>query len=445
MFKKVLIASRGEIAVRIIRACKEWGIATVAVHSDVDYDSMHVRLADESVCIGSHQPQNSYLNIPAIMSAVDVTGAEAIHPGYGFLSENHKFAEIVEKHGIKFIGPKADIIKKMGNKVEARKVAKQNGLPIIEGSEGAVKNVSDAKSICKKIGYPVLIKASGGGGGKGMKVVEREEKLEELFSLARLEARKYFGNDEVYIEKYFKNPRHIEVQILSGKNRTVHLYERDCSVQRNHQKLIEESPSPVLDEKMRSDLLNKTVKMVEPLGYEGSGTVEYIYESGKFYFLEMNTRVQVEHPVTEVATGIDIVKEQIWIAYSGNTALTQEDIEPRGHAIECRINAEDPSKNFQPSPGIISVCHQPSGFRTRVDGAIFQGCKITPYYDSLICKLICHGRNRTEAIQRTLRSLDEFVIEGVTTTIELHKKILSHEKFISSEFNTNWLDKEKFY
>jgi len=445
MFKKVLIASRGEIAVRIIRACKEWGIATVAVHSDVDYDSMHVRLADESVCIGSHQPQNSYLNIPAIMSAVDVTGAEAIHPGYGFLSENHKFAEIVEKHGIKFIGPKADIIKKMGNKIEARKIAKQNGLPVIEGSEGVVKNTSNAKSICKKIGYPVLIKASGGGGGKGMKVVEGEEKLEELFSLARLEARKYFGNDEVYIEKYFKNPRHIEVQILSGKNRTVHLYERDCSVQRNHQKLIEESPSPVLDEKMRSDLLNKTVKMVEPLGYEGSGTVEYIYESGKFYFLEMNTRIQVEHPVTEVATGIDIVKEQIWIAHSGDTALTQEDIEPRGHAIECRINAEDPSKNFQPSPGIISVYHQPSGFRTRVDGAIFQGCKITPYYDSLICKLICHGRNRTEAIQRTLRSLDEFVIEGVTTTIELHKKILSHERFISSEFNTNWLDKEKFY
>ena len=445
MFKKVLIASRGEIAVRIIRACKEWGIATVAVHSDVDYDSMHVRLADESVCIGSHQPQNSYLNIPAIMSAVDVTGADAIHPGYGFLSENHKFAEIIEKHGIKFIGPKADIIKKMGNKLEARKIAKQNGLPIIEGSDGAVKNISDAKSICKKIGYPVLIKASGGGGGKGMKIVEGEEKLEELFSLARLEARKYFGNDEVYIEKYFKNPRHIEVQILSGKNRTVHLYERDCSIQRNHQKLIEETPSPILDEKMRSDLLNKTVKMVEPLGYEGSGTVEYIYESGKFYFLEMNTRVQVEHPVTEVATGIDIVKEQIGIAYSGNTALTQEDIKPRGHAIECRINAEDPSKNFQPSPGIISVCHQPSGFRTRVDGAIFQGCKITPYYDSLICKLISHGRNRTEAIQRTLRSLDEFVIEGVTTTIELHKKILSHEKFISSEFDTNWLDKEKFY
>ena len=445
MYKKILVANRGEIAVRVIRACKEWGISTVAVHSDVDSEAMHVRLADESICIGSHQPQNSYLNIPAIMSAVDITGAEAIHPGYGFLSENHKFAEIVEKHGIKFIGPKADIIKKMGNKVEARKIAKQNGLPIIEGSDGAVKNISDAKSICKKIGYPVLIKASGGGGGKGMKVVEGEEKLEELFSSARLEARKYFGNDEVYIEKYFENPRHIEVQILSGKNRTVHLYERDCSIQRNHQKLIEETPSPILDEKMRSDLLNKTVKMVEPLGYEGSGTVEYIYESGKFYFLEMNTRVQVEHPVTEVTTGIDIVKEQIGIAYSGNTALTQEDIKPRGHVIECRVNAEDPSKNFQPSPGIISVYHQPSGFRTRVDGAIFQGCKITPYYDSLICKLICHGRNRTEAIQRTLRSLDEFVIEGVTTTIELHKKILSHEKFVSSEFSTNWLDREKFY
>jgi len=445
MFKKVLIANRGEIAVRIIRACKEWGIGTVAVHSDVDSDSMHVRLADESVCIGSHQPQNSYLNIAAIMSAVDVTGAEAIHPGYGFLSENYKFAEIVEKHKIKFIGPKADIIKKMGDKIEAKKIAKQNGLPIIEGSDGGVKDVGQAKSICKKIGYPILIKASGGGGGKGMKIVESESKLEELYSLARLEAKKYFGNDEVYIEKYFKNPRHIEVQILSGKNKTVHLNERDCSVQRKHQKLIEETPSPVLDEKTRSDLLEKTTKMVESIGYEGAGTVEYIYENGKFYFLEMNTRIQVEHPVTEVQTGIDIVKEQIWIAHSGETALKQNDISARGHSIECRINAEDPSKDFQPSPGIISVCHQPSGFRTRVDGAIFQGCKITPYYDSLICKLICKGRNRTEAIQRTLRSLNEFVIEGITTTIDLQKKILSHEKFVASDFDTNWLSKERFY
>ncbi len=445
MFKKVLIANRGEIAVRIIRACKEWGIATVAVHSDVDSDAMHVRLADESVCIGSHQPQNSYLNVSSIMSAVDLTGAEAIHPGYGFLSENSKFAEIVTKHGIKFIGPGSNIISKMGDKIEAKKIAKKYGLPIIEGSEGGVKSVSMAKSICKEIGYPVLIKAAGGGGGKGMKVVENENDLENLFITAKTEAKKYFGNDDLYIEKYFKNPRHIEVQIMSGKNKTVHLGERDCSVQRRHQKLIEETPSPVLSNEQREDLLKKTVKMVEQIGYEGAGTVEFIYEDGKFYFLEMNTRVQVEHPVTEVQTGIDIVKEQLWIAFTGETALKQTDIDPRGHSIECRINAENPALNFQPSPGTISVCHQPSGFRTRVDGSIFQGCKITPYYDSLIAKVICKGRNRTEAIQRTLRSLDEFVLEGITTTIDLHKKILNHKKFISSKFDTNWLSKESFY
>ncbi len=445
MFKKVLIANRGEIAVRIIRACKEWGIGTVAVHSDVDSDSMHVRLADESVCIGSHQPQNSYLNVAALMSAVDVTGAEAIHPGYGFLSENAHFAEIVTKHGIKFIGPSSDLIKKMGDKIEARKIAKENGLPVIEGSIGSVPTVDEAKKVSNQIGYPVLIKAAGGGGGKGMKVANNAKDLEKLLPMARLEAKKYFNNDNVYIEKYFKNPRHIEVQVLAGKNRTVHLNERDCSVQRNHQKLIEETPSPIIDEKIRSNLLKQTVQMVEKIGYEGAGTVEYIYENGKFYFLEMNTRVQVEHPVTEVATGIDIVKEQIWIANKGNTALTQGDIKSLGHVIECRINAEDPSKNFQPSPGTINVCHQPSGFRTRVDGAIFQGSKVTPYYDSLICKLICQGRNRTEAIQRMLRALDEFVIEGITTTIGLHKKILSHEKFISSDFDVNWLAKESFY
>ena len=445
MFKKVLIANRGEIAVRIIRACKEWGINTVAVHSDVDADSMHVRLADESVCIGSHQPQNSYLNISSLMSAVDLTGAEAIHPGYGFLSENPKFADIVTKHGIKFIGPSSKLIGEMGDKIQAKKIAKENGLPIIEGSEGAVKSFSEAESLCKNIGYPILIKAAAGGGGKGMKIVEDVSKLKELFLTAKTEAKKYFGNDELYIEKYFKNPRHIEVQVMSGKNRTVHLGERDCSVQRRHQKLIEETPSPVLSDSQRKDLLEKTVKMVEKIGYEGAGTVEFIYENGKFYFLEMNTRVQVEHPVTEVQTGIDIVKEQIWIAFSGETALNQGDINPRGHSIECRINAEDPSKNFQPSPGIISVCHQPSGFRTRVDGSIFQGCKVTPYYDSLIAKVICKGRNRTEAIQRTLRSLDEFVLEGITTTIDLHKKILRHEKFVSSNFDTNWLSKEKFF
>jgi len=445
MFKKILVANRGEIAVRVIRACKEWGISTVAVHSDVDSDAMHVRLADESICIGSHQPQNSYLNISALMSAIDVTGAEAVHPGYGFLSENAHFAEIVTKHGIKFIGPSPDLIKKMGDKIEARKIAKENGLPIIEGSTNSVLSADEGKKISNKIGYPVLIKAAGGGGGKGMKVVNKPEELEKLYSMARLEAKKYFNNDNVYIEKYFKNPRHIEVQVLSGKNRTVHLNERDCSVQRNHQKLIEETPSPVIDEKIRSNLLNQTVKMVENIGYEGAGTVEYIYENGKFYFLEMNTRVQVEHPVTEVASGIDIVKEQIWIANKGDTALEQKDIKSSGHVIECRINAEDPSKNFQPSPGIINVCHQPSGFRTRVDGAIFQGCKVTPHYDSLICKLICQGRNRTEAIQRMLRALDEFVIEGISTTIGLHKKILNHEKFISSDFDVNWLAKESFY
>ena len=440
-----MIANRGEIAVRIIRACKEWGIGTVAVHSDVDSDSMHVRLADESVCIGSHQPQNSYLNISSIMSAVDLTGAEAIHPGYGFLSENAKFSEIVKKHGIKFIGPNADIISKMGDKIEAKKIAKKYGLPIIEGSEGGVKSLGEAKkTICNKVGYPILIKAAGGGGGKGMKIVEKESDLENMFLTAKNEAKKFFGNDELYIEKYFKNPRHIEVQIMSGKNRTVHLGERDCSVQRRHQKLIEETPSPVLNAEQRKDLLEKTVKMVEQINYEGAGTVEFIYENGKFYFLEMNTRVQVEHPVTEVQTGIDIVKEQIWIAYTGNTALNQSDINPRGHSIECRINAENPALDFQPSPGIITVCHQPSKFRTRVDGSIFQGCKITPYYDSLIAKVICKGRNRTEAIQRTLRSLDEFVLEGVTTTIDLHKKILRHKKFIDSAFDTNWLGKEKF-
>ena len=443
MFKKVLIANRGEIAVRVIRACKEWGIATVAVHSDVDADSMHVRLADESVCIGSHQPQNSYLNIAAIMSAVDLTGAEAVHPGYGFLSENAKFAEIVTKHGIKFIGPSAELIKKMGDKIEAKKIAKHYGLPVIEGSEGGVSSFQKAKETCSSIGYPVLIKAAGGGGGKGMKIVEKESELENLFLTAKLEAKKYFGNDELYIEKYFKHPRHIEVQILSGKNRTVHLYERDCSVQRRHQKLIEETPSPILSEEVRSKLLKSTVNMVEKLGYEGAGTVEYIYEEGKFYFLEMNTRVQVEHPVTEVVTGIDIVKEQIWIAFTGNTALEQKDIIPLGHAIECRINAEDPTKDFQPSPGIITVCHQPSGFRTRVDGAIFQGCKITPYYDSLIAKVICQGRNRQEAIQRMQRSLGEFVLEGIETTVPLHKKIISHKKFVDSDFDTNWLAKEK--
>ena len=445
MFKKILVANRGEIAVRVIRACKELNIPTVAIHSDVDSDAMHVRLAEESVCIGSHKPQNSYLNIPAIMSAVDLTNADAIHPGYGFLSENHHFAEIVSKHNIKFIGPSAKVMKKMGDKIEAKKIAKKFGLPIIEGSDGGVNSITEAKKISSNIGYPVLIKASAGGGGKGMKLVRKESELDATLSMAKQEAKKYFNNDEVYIEKYFENPRHIEVQILSDKKTTIHMGERDCSVQRKHQKLIEESPSPVLNEKIRQNLLNKTVEMVSKIDYEGAGTVEFIYDNGKFFFLEMNTRIQVEHPVSEIRGGIDIVKEQIKIASKGKTSLKQSDITFRGHVIECRINAEDPSKNFQPSPGTISVCHQPSGFRTRVDGAIFQGCKITPYYDSLVCKLICQGRDREEAIQRMLRSLDEFVIEGITTTIDLHKKILTHKKFIDSDFDVNWLARETFY
>ena len=443
MFKKILVANRGEIAVRVIRACKEWGISTVAVHSDVDRESMHVKLADESVCIGSHLPANSYLNIPALMSAIELTNSEAVHPGYGFLSENANFAKILEENNIKFIGASSEHIRMMGDKIQAKIIAKENGLPVIEGSEGGVKDIDDAKKLIKKIGLPVLIKAAGGGGGKGMKIVKKEEEFENLFLTAKSEAKKYFGNDEVYIEKFFQNPRHIEVQILAGKNQVVHLHERDCSVQRRHQKLIEETPSPVLNDDIRKELFDKTVNMVKKIGYEGAGTVEFIYEDGKFYFLEMNTRVQVEHPVSEMVTGVDIIKEQIWIAFSGETALNQSDIKPRGHAIECRINAEDPSKNFQPSPGIIGMCHQPSGFRTRVDGAIFQGYKVTPYYDSMVCKLICHGRNRTEAIQRMNRSLDEFVIEGIKTTIPLHKKLLNHKKFVDSDFNVSWLDLEK--
>tara|TARA_Y100000816_G_scaffold171639_1_gene123254 strand:+ start:369 stop:1706 length:1338 start_codon:yes stop_codon:yes gene_type:complete len=443
MFKKILIANRGEIAVRVIRACKEWDISTVAVHSDVDKDSMHVKLADESICIGSHKPINSYLNIPALLSAIELTNADAVHPGYGFLSENYEFAKILEDYKIKFIGPSSKLIKMMGDKIHAKKIAKEYGLPVIEGSDGGISDISKAKEICKKIGFPILIKASGGGGGKGIKIVKEEKEFEQSFKNAKLEAKKYFANDEVYIEKFFENPRHIEVQVLSGRNRTVHLYERDCSVQRRHQKLIEETPSPVLSDAVRKDLLIKTVNMVEKINYEGAGTVEYIYQDGKYYFLEMNTRVQVEHPVTEVVTGIDIIKEQIRIAFYGETSLKQEDIVARGHAIECRINAEDASKNFQPSPGKIHMCHQPSGFRTRVDSSIYQGYKVLPYYDSMICKLICHGRDRYEAIQRTKRSLDEFVIEGITTTVDLHKKLLVHKKFIDSDFNVNWLDNEK--
>ena len=442
MIKKVLIANRGEIAVRVIRACRELDIKSVAVHSTADKEAMHVQLADESVCIGPPKASDSYLNIPSLLSAYELTGADSIHPGYGFLSENYEFAKILEDHKINFIGPSSNLIKRMGDKIEAKKIAKELGLPVIKGSDKGVSDISEAKKIADEIGYPVLIKAAGGGGGKGMKIVFESKELEKNVIDAKSEAKKFFNNDEVFIEKFFQNPRHIEVQILSDEKKVVHLGERDCTVQRRYQKLVEESPSPVLTEKERQTLLSTCTESMAKLGYKGAGTLEFIYEKGEFYFLEMNTRVQVEHPVTEMVTGIDIIKEQIWIAFYGETALEQSDINPRGHAIECRINAEDASKNFQPSPGTIGMCHQPSGFRTRVDGAIFQGYKVTPYYDSMVCKLICHGRNRTEAIQRMNRSLDEFVIEGITTTIPLHKKLLNHKKFINSDFNVSWLDKD---
>jgi len=446
MIKKILIANRGERAVRVIRACKELEIATVAVHSTADNESMHVRLADESICIGSQKAQDSYLNIPSLISAIEITGADAVHPGYGFLSENYKFAEILEQHKIKFIGPSSELIRKMGDKIEAKKIAKSLGLPIVSGSETGIKDVNEAIKISKQIGFPVLIKAAGGGGGKGMRVVHSEDKLEENIKIAQTEAKKFFNNEEVFIEKFFENPRHIEVQILSdGKDNTVHLGERDCSVQRRYQKIIEESPCPVINDEERKYLLDVSVSAISKLGYEGAGTLEFIYDKGKFYFLEMNTRLQVEHPVTEEVTGIDLVKRQIEIASTGKLSLLQKDITFFGHAIECRINAEDPSKNFLPSAGTVKTYNQPSGPGTRVDSCVFQGCKVPPYYDSLVAKLICHGKDRASAISRLKRSLDEFVIEGVSSTIDLHKKILRNEDFINSKYDVNWLTKTKFY
>lgn len=446
MIKKILIANRGEIAVRVIRACKELEIATVAVHSTADNESMHVRLADESICIGSQKAQDSYLNIPSLISAIEITGTDAVHPGYGFLSENYKFAEILEQHKVKFIGPSSELIKKMGDKIEAKKIAKSLGLPIVSGSETGIKDIGEAIKISKQIGFPILIKAAGGGGGKGMRIVHSEDKLEENIKIAQTEAKKFFNNEEVFIEKFFENPRHIEVQILSdGKDNTIHLGERDCSVQRRYQKIIEESPCPVISDEQRKYLLDVSVNAISKLGYEGAGTLEFIYDKGKFYFLEMNTRLQVEHPVTEEVTGIDLVKRQIEIASTGKLSLQQKDITFFGHAMECRINAEDPSKDFLPSAGTIKTYNQPSGPGTRVDSCVFQGCKIPPYYDSLVAKLICHGKDRTSAISRLKRSLDEFVIEGVSSTIDLHKKILRNEDFINSKYDVNWLSKTKFY
>ena len=441
MIKKILIANRGEIAVRVIRACKELEIKSVAVHSSADKDAMHVQLADEKICIGPPKASESYLNIPNLISAYELSGADAIHPGYGFLSENFEFVKILEDHNINFIGPSSDLIKRMGDKIEAKKIARTLGLPVIKGSDKGIRDINEAKKISEDIGYPVLIKAAGGGGGKGMKIVHSSSELEKNVVDAKSEAKKFFNNDEVFIEKFFQNPRHIEVQILSDGTNVVHLGERDCTVQRRYQKLIEESPSPVLNDQERKGLLDTCVKSVSKLGYKGAGTLEFIYENGEFYFLEMNTRLQVEHPVTEAVTGVDLVKRQIEIASTNKLSLNQSDINFTGHAIECRINAENYKKDFQPSAGKITTCHIPSGPGTRVDSAIFPGYSVQPFYDSMIAKLISHGRNRDSAITRSLRALDEFVISGIDTTIDLQQEILKHKDFLSFNYDVNWLAK----
>ena len=441
MIKKVLIANRGEIAVRVIRACRELDIKSVAVHSTADKEAMHVQLADESVCIGPPKASDSYLNIPSLLSAYELTGADSIHPGYGFLSENYEFAKILEDHKINFIGPSSNLIKRMGDKIEAKKIAKELGLPVIKGSDKGVSDISEAKKIADEIGYPVLIKAAGGGGGKGMKIVFESKELEKNVIDAKSEAKKFFNNDEVFIEKFFQNPRHIEVQILSDGKKVLHLGERDCTVQRRYQKLVEESPSPVLSELERKKLLDTSVESMSKLGYQGAGTLEFIYENGEFYFLEMNTRLQVEHPVSEAVTGVDLVKRQIEIAATNNLELDQSSINFSGHAIECRINAENYKKNFQPSAGKIMTCHIPSGPGTRVDSAIYQGYVVQPFYDSMIAKLISHGRDRKSAITRSLRALNEFVISGIDTTIDLHQEILKHKDFLNHNYDVNWLAK----
>ncbi|RVB28756.1 acetyl-CoA carboxylase biotin carboxylase subunit, partial [Mesorhizobium sp. M7A.F.Ca.CA.001.16.1.1] len=416
MFQKILIANRGEIALRVLRACKELGIQTVVVHSTADADAMHVRLADESVCIGPPPSRDSYLNIHQIVAACEITGADAVHPGYGFLSENAKFADILAAHNITFIGPSGDHIRIMGDKIEAKRTAKRLGIPVVPGSDGAVTDQKEARRIAAEIGYPVIIKASAGGGGRGMKVALTEADLEVALQTASTEAGAAFGDDAVYIEKYLEKPRHIEVQVFGdGFGRGVHFGERDCSLQRRHQKVWEEAPSPALNAEERARIGGICAKAIADLGYSGAGTIEFLYENGEFYFIEMNTRLQVEHPVTEAITGIDLVHEQIRVASGGGLLVKQEDIKFNGHAIECRINAEDP-RTFTPSPGTITHFHTPGGLGIRVDSGVYSGYKIPPYYDSLIGKLIVHGRNRVECMMRLRRALDEFVVDGIKTT-----------------------------
>ena len=441
MFDKILIANRGEIALRIQRACKELGIATVAIHSTADEDAMHVRLADESVCIGPPPAAKSYLNIPEIMAACEITGANAIHPGYGFLSENAKFVEILEDHKISFIGPTAEHIRLMGDKITAKETVKKLGIPVVPGSDGEVKNLKDAKKTAKEIGYPVLLKATAGGGGRGMKVAETEADLELALSTAKAEAKAAFGNDAMYMEKYLAKPRHIEVQVIGdGKGNAVHLGERDCSLQRRHQKIWEEAPSPALNACEREKIGKIVAKAVADLGYRGAGTIEFLYENGEFYFIEMNTRLQVEHPVTEMITGLDLVIEQIRVAAGAPLSVKQDDIHFRGHAIECRINAENP-RTFMPSPGKINYFHPPGGLGVRVDSGVYQGYSIPPHYDSLIGKLIVHGKTRNECMMRMRRALNEFVIDGIDTTGPLFLDLLNEPDIINGAYDIHWLEK----
>jgi len=440
MFDKVLIANRGEIALRVHRACREMGISTVAVHSTADAGAMHVRLADESVCIGPPPAAESYLNIPAIVSAAMITGADAIHPGYGFLSENASFAAIVEEHGLTFIGPSAEHIRVMGDKVAAKAKMKEAGIPVVPGTDGPVEEIGAAREAAAKIGYPVLVKAAAGGGGKGMRVAEDEAALAETLSRARAEARASFGNDEVFLEKYLARPRHIEVQILAdGKGGVVHLGERDCSLQRNHQKILEEAPSPALNDAARKKIGARTTKAIAKLGYAGAGTLEFLYEDGEFYFIEMNTRLQVEHPVSEMISGIDIVREQIRVAAGAPLPFKQSDIAFSGHAIECRINAENP-ETFAPSPGRVTDYHPPGGLGVRVDSALYSGYPVPPHYDSLVAKLIVHGSNRDECLMRLRRALEEFVIGGIETTIALHTRLVAEPDFAAGNYDIRWLE-----
>jgi acetyl-CoA carboxylase biotin carboxylase subunit len=438
--EKLLIANRGEIALRIHRACHEMGIKTVAVHSTADADAMHVRLADEAICIGPPAAKDSYLNIANIISAAEISGADAIHPGYGFLSENAQFAEIVEAHGIAFVGPKPEHIRTMGDKVEAKRTAGALGLPLVPGSDGAISDLDEAKAVAAKIGYPVLIKAASGGGGRGMKVVPDEDQLETLMQQAGSEAKAAFGDATVYMEKYLGNPRHIEFQVFGdGKGNAIHLGERDCSLQRRHQKVLEEAPSPVISTEVRMRMGEVVRKAMADMSYRGAGTIEFLYEDGEFYFIEMNTRLQVEHPVTEMITGVDLVREQIRIAEGRPLSVAQDDLRFTGHAIECRINAEDP-RTFAPSPGTVASYHVPGGMHVRVDSGLYQGYKVPPYYDSMIGKLIVYGRTREGCIMRLKRALEEYVIEGMKTTIPLHQALLKDPEFQNGDYTIKWLE-----